>query len=291
MKRKGFTLIELLVVIAIIALLLSVITPSLRKAKDAAKMIMCANNQKQTLIGLFAYQADNDALYPPHPADRGNDTFSVLNYFNYYQHLTGEGVPANSRGAHYYLSSYLPLVDVFACPLGRSKDLSELQWQYDNYKDHFAGTRPGTDPSHGSLTSYNLYWGGYQFTSSPIAGGLDFIGPDKGAKGEANLLISDSVFNWGVAVGRPEWWLAHKPSKGSGQFLGYDYDPTPWKNYCGVFWLYIPSQTVTGPLPNEMREMKMNAGYTDGSVVRFSGADTSIVWSEDYLYYIPRKWR
>jgi prepilin-type N-terminal cleavage/methylation domain-containing protein len=50
-KNNGFTLIELLVVIAIIALLLAVILPSLRLAKEAGKRIVCLNNLKQLSLG------------------------------------------------------------------------------------------------------------------------------------------------------------------------------------------------------------------------------------------------
>lgn len=278
MKKKGFTLIELLVAIAVIALLMAVIVPSLRKVKEAAKMIICANNQHQTLTGLFAYSADNNGLYPPNPAERIDGSFSVVNYLNYHQggmHLPPE--PKN-EGTYYYLGSSLPLVDVFVCPLGRSKDYSELQRQYVDYKDSGEGT----------LTSYNLYWGGYKF-SAGIVGAPDFVGPTgKGHKEETNLLLSDSIFNWPAVP--EDWWLSHKPSKGSGIFKNYDYDPV-FNNYCGEYWIYVPAVPIMGPLPQEMQEMKMNAGYTDGSVVKYDGSETAIVWTTDQMFYIPKKWR
>ena len=57
--KKGFTLIELLVVISIIALLLSVILPSLGKAKEAAKGVLCRNNVRQMAVAFATYSMDN----------------------------------------------------------------------------------------------------------------------------------------------------------------------------------------------------------------------------------------
>ncbi|MBN2732399.1 MAG: type II secretion system protein, partial [Balneolaceae bacterium] len=64
-RRKGFTLIELLVVIAIIALLLAVVVPSLRKAKEAAKGVSCRSNVRQMSIAFGTYSVDNDGRIFP----------------------------------------------------------------------------------------------------------------------------------------------------------------------------------------------------------------------------------
>lgn len=62
--RCGFTLIELLVVIAIIALLISILIPSLGKAKSVAMRVKCAHNLMQVNVAMNLYLGANDDTYP-----------------------------------------------------------------------------------------------------------------------------------------------------------------------------------------------------------------------------------
>ena len=64
-RRKGFTLIELLVVIAIIALLVSILLPSLQRAQELAKRTICKTRLSGVGKGLALYQAEFKK-YPMH---------------------------------------------------------------------------------------------------------------------------------------------------------------------------------------------------------------------------------
>jgi prepilin-type N-terminal cleavage/methylation domain-containing protein len=60
MKSRAFTLIELLVVIAIIAILMAILMPALRMAKDQAVRMQCVGNVRTLSLAWMMYKDAND---------------------------------------------------------------------------------------------------------------------------------------------------------------------------------------------------------------------------------------
>src|SRR6267143_537194 len=66
--RRAFTLVELLVVIAIIALLIAILLPVMKKAKEAANVVVCASQQRQIMTAVMMYTQENKGFMPIPPS-------------------------------------------------------------------------------------------------------------------------------------------------------------------------------------------------------------------------------
>jgi len=63
-QRRAFTLIELLVVIAIIAILMAMLMPALKRAREQGKRAVCLNNTKTLVLGWLMYADENEGRIP-----------------------------------------------------------------------------------------------------------------------------------------------------------------------------------------------------------------------------------
>ncbi|MDX2146171.1 MAG: prepilin-type N-terminal cleavage/methylation domain-containing protein [Planctomycetota bacterium] len=92
-QRKAFTLIELLVVIAIIALLISILLPSLGAARRTAWTVICQSNMKQISLATQLYLDDQKDPQMPNMRAGPNPNFlwyvGIVDAFNEYMGNAG----------------------------------------------------------------------------------------------------------------------------------------------------------------------------------------------------------
>jgi prepilin-type N-terminal cleavage/methylation domain-containing protein/prepilin-type processing-associated H-X9-DG protein len=123
--RGAFTLVELLVVIGIIALLMSILLPTLGAVREQANTIKCASNMRQIGVGMEVYLAASKQMYPPAYTHVGDL-------------ITGNTLSAATQGYRHW-SSYLYG--------GEGRSVAEAAFTCPSFEN---GGLPATNPPPGT---------------------------------------------------------------------------------------------------------------------------------------------
>ena len=108
LRLKCFTLIELLIVIAIIAILAGLIFPAFNNARDMARTISCASNQRQIGTGMHMYVDDSRGFFPLRSY---YDESNINRYWTMTMIKWKYAFPSN-----------------FLCPVGITRTTSNIGW-------------------------------------------------------------------------------------------------------------------------------------------------------------------
>jgi prepilin-type N-terminal cleavage/methylation domain-containing protein len=287
-KRHAFTLVELLVVIAIMAVLLTLITPALQKAREQARIVLCSNNQHQVVAGVVTYSSDYEGELPPAATKTARAT--LLSRFK----------NAGDTAVGYYLFEYLPDVEIFNCPITAfDKNFSyssaygnDLPYSYQEiYENPDLLRNSSSTVNKRQNCSYALLWNYESFNKDsvrtwnsdpPITGNMynaPFIGP--GRKSKNQLAICDAFYFSG-ALGGGNYWTSNHPFANADKYQDWE------------FSYFLLRGMATEYLSNDdLNTIPLNAGYIDGHVDRYYSQNTIqqvavYGWAELFL---PMDWK
>ncbi len=161
--KKGFTLIELLVVISIIALLLSILMPSLQRVKQSARKVVCLSNCRQWALAASAYASENDDYYPMR-GSKDWETYSQYSWPWQYYKVAGDWVYADLISS--FFKPYMNESSFIFCPSvpegdpAHSKNgVSIVNKSWDRIIEivlEAGGSHPYLDGDYSLFTGYDL---------------------------------------------------------------------------------------------------------------------------------------
>ena len=142
-RTAAFTLVELLVVIGIIALLIAILLPSLKKARESSIRTACASNLRQ-IHGAVVMYANANRGWLPTRYEVKKRTLTAAEISKGYK------VGTSAEGAHTILAPYTN-ADIFRCPAdaGDATNPTALFERFGTSYD-VQGSRSG-EPTKGKL--------------------------------------------------------------------------------------------------------------------------------------------
>lgn len=255
----GFTLIELLVVVAIIAVLASLLMPSLQNAKERGKQALCLSNMKQIHLALMMYADDNDGWFPPVDYLTAN-IFNALAMSGDLGAGSGWCWDANPTRPT-WMPRYFPNMNLLHCPAMDPNIITSYpatgHWYYDypKYKCYWASYRilAATSEWPGGYAPWVFYGWGLQAHGS-TASGIKRV-PCPNIK-----FVGQSVSGYGS--GGDQWGPLYIPPASEEPAVLDLFDPSGKWNDIGGFHSGVPLHPYL--LNNHSRLNGENIVFVDG---------------------------
>jgi prepilin-type N-terminal cleavage/methylation domain-containing protein/prepilin-type processing-associated H-X9-DG protein len=261
-SRGGFTLIELLVVIAIIAILAAILFPVFAKAREKARQISCASNEKQIALGALQYTQDNDEMFPAG---------------------TSNGYDGDPNGWAGLIYPYVKSAQVYKCP-DDPQPLDVVSYAINNYvgnagnwrslaQDPVNGYNSGTPISMFNAPSSTILFCEVSY-SYLTPGALSWYAYDSQA------LVNNTDFASPTTNGEAVWGWSSNPATGGG----------PWGNPTLATGLLYGQDPSTVPNTVAAIEGRHTGGSNfvlcDGHVKFYRGSAVSPAWGPEPASYV-----
>ncbi len=253
-RRRGFTLIEVLVVVAIIALLISILLPSLNRAREQSRAAVCLANLHQCGTGFGMYSQDDKGHLPM----RGGYNYNIKETQQY--HLKGGG---NKRTAVNFGALYGRYTGkegkFYYCPANMQQSYGHPQ----NGWVTFFAERP-SDPN---WPRSSVTWGGYGY-AAPIYPG--------------NSPLEDPVIRGTLAGAAPTdpdkapgaWRQATQPKAHS--------PDVPW----GSYGQWLLDEYAAGRQPYIGKLQALMTDQLIGQLVHMKGAGQNVLYTDYHAKWV-----
>jgi prepilin-type N-terminal cleavage/methylation domain-containing protein/prepilin-type processing-associated H-X9-DG protein len=248
----AFTLIELLVVVAIIALLISILLPSLNSAREGARSAVCKANLRSIKQAFDMYAQDNRGMWPPVMDSLGNQNRWPVPFFDakiIHDELgrySADGTPLNNPGR-----------SVFICP--SDKDDRRIKW-----------TAPDGTPAYidrvevgGSYAYSGEVHRVQEISDDGLSGGYDLGNRDNGTPPFINQVDKCKRPGELILLGENPRKLVDQNTRGW-RFYAWRGSDSFWMGYRSSTGLraVLPDRQVIGARHRNI----MNAAFMDGHV-------------------------